>query len=1209
MTNKRYSAKRWFTGILATALVATSIPTAAFASEIEPAVSDEDVITQDALNAVEHTLSFDYIPETVSVSTSENMAISPRQEISVSEGNIFQFKAEPEPAYELNYVRIGDTDLTKEEVLYSTGEIRGETLVTVSANKKPVVKFRTEGVSDVTYSLSENGAQPSISVWSSGDITAKSGTEFEIKEVTPAQGYVRADATVKLGESDFGFNTPMTLNANTETTFDIACRKAKVTVSVDNIPDTYENARVELGGVGDGDSLGSESISAYITPATGRSIGSVQYRIGSGNPVEITSSGSMYQIPITAVNSAKEGCCDITLLVSTYETTNGITIEGFDENKTAQQDAGTSKSYAVTLNGGVFDTVDIETISGNNCSVTLDKTSGTLNVDTIKDGKLTSEDIVVRFTQQGKELGDYTIKPAAPTLANPSMTLKRATDVFFEFDTTVPEAEKNIGNLYYEITATAADPSNINKVMKKEATVYAPVSESSAILYVSDAGEGNGVQTTYNVTARLVQIKDDSVSFEETNLNTKGAALRTQSFTTKRPAFESNLKLTKKKTTFISGEKNIELATAVFSSDITYDYLVDAVLSVTNKYGYTENYHLVTGDPDDVENGNILKISEDGKTVLATDTSSVYVGKGTLTVTAKGSSDFPAVKASVPVTVNARLYDISIDRKAASSLYKADNKTASMTFKATGWKNDDSKKKISSPKVKWLILDKDGTEINDNSGHYLSKAISIKNGKVTVAKTWSPSSNEIDNQFKVKAVADDYEGATLSDESGLVTITSGVTKADSIVIAGDPADTAKTNVPVSDKVSSKNVEGKYIVAVDNEKKTIATKDLILTYPAASISVETAEKGWKITEIKKAGNINLTVKSADGKNAKKLTLKIKQGEVTGYNLFINEEKASGTYENIYNAIRASTSAVADSICANKSTIKILSGGRIVEKFSNHELFILPTAENTVLQMSWSGHEPQIYTVHNSIYVGTGSYTVTAADPVIYTGVDADINLTFTGEFDSTKEYMIGLLPDTEVNNWNSYEKFMYSLHINERSSMIDGTTLNGILSSDGNSNKKAKPGDYKVKVVIASGSLETGTISWVSKPMDVTITVKKAPAKPKVSLKTSYTMLINQEQVELTANTTPKEVTPDFTALYNNNNKGTINAFTSYFTLVKDGGKYYIRLRDDLNESQKKMFREGTIPKSDLIGWVSYTATNEAGVTTEGTVKITLTLKK
>ncbi len=462
----------------------------------------------------------------------------------------------------------------------------------------------------------------------------------------------------------------------------------------------------------------------------------------------------------------------------------------------------------------------------------------------------------------------------------------------------------------------------------------------------------------------------------------------------------------------------------------------------------------------------------------------------------------------------------------------------------------------------------------------------------------------------MKAVADDYEGASVYDESGLITITSGVTKADAVVIAGDPADTAGTTVPVSEKVSSKDVEGKYIAALDSDKNVIATKDLILTYPAASISVETEAKGWKITEIKKAGNINLTVKSADGRNAKKLTLKIKQGEVTGYDLYINGEKASGTFENKYNAIEANTSPVADSLCANKSTIKVLSGGRIMEKVSNHDLVIVPDAENTVLQVSWSGHEPQIYTIHNAVYTGTGNYSVTAADPVIYTGVDANINLTFTGEFDTTKKYAFVFLPDAEPANKNTYETFLKSFYIGKPVfSPVDGTTLNAVLSSEGSFNKKAKPGDYKIKAVIASVSPLIGSFSWISKPMDITITVKKAPAKPKVNLKSSYTMLINQEQTELTANTTPKEVTPVFTALYNNNNRGNINAFTSYFKLVKDGDKYYIRLRDDLNESQKKMFRDGTIPSSDLIGWVSYTATNSAGITTEGTAKITLKLKK
>lgn len=494
----------------------------------------------------------------------------------------------------------------------------------------------------------------------------------------------------------------------------------------------------------------------------------------------------------------------------------------------------------------------------------------------------------------------------------PKVTLASATDVSItlSLDAKALKLKEPVtGDIYYEIKATANGeiPKNDSGVAKLKNEVIQYVQKNgdqqSTTLWLNVAGAadksayGTGGHCKYDVQVRLVHLKDKTDKSAQTTLITDAdlavaeksvsASYNTgaKPFETKEPYYEDNLKLKKGKTTVYTGETAV-VAIPQFGKNTSYmvvdeDYCRDTTKNLNGGELY------IDVDPDT----NEVSVTAGEYTALGKHTIEV-VAISTADITVEDewgySESYPtmyASRATVTVTVARGIENLSVSVP-SDQLYKDPSPKKAATMTASVTYNSDAKTK----KVTWALLNSSNQVLSAND--YLNGKLTIKNGKVTLAKDYAVSRNANDNQFKIAAVAADFNrnvdltpGAVVSNSyDGSVAVSRTITITNDAMTIGSLAILdGENNVIAKDGgtlEASQAQDAKLVAFIPGAPdKAAYTSDDLSTYAAKAENVKftsgnkaiTIAANGTITVNKPAKNVVLTATPGDGnpdKNAKK-----------------------------------------------------------------------------------------------------------------------------------------------------------------------------------------------------------------------------------------------------------------------------------------------------------------------------------------------------
>lgn len=519
---------------------------------------------------------------------------------------------------------------------------------------------------------------------------------------------------------------------------------------------------------------------------------------------------------------------------------SAITVSGFKKGK-AKLAVGTTAVYPVKLNEKFdYKGLKVSVVSRVNATVTLDTEERTLTVQTFKGSSFAkeNEDILFNFVgKDGSTIGsEFVITPVKASLAVPAVKVTGSDDTSVTLSLSLPKGVSDYKNLKYVIEATAVTTKKNPQVaqgMKASVKKTVDVTETSATLKLSD--NKNGTAQKYNVVVKLVQYTGSSA----TEVFSEGKAAKV-SAATKNPGYETKLALVKKQTSFTIYEKDVLLATAKFRAATTFKTIAKAEIIAQG----SETALLNSGK------GEIL--IQDGN-VIVKDTTKFAAGKYTLKVypvAAEGAGK----PATLTIVVKAPVTNIKLTAN-TGRLYKIGNKAATVKVNASCISSKSEDGKPASNKVEWTIT---------SSNEELRDAVSVKDGVVTVAKTYIPTGDKSKDTFTVKATAADLGSSNSKAATDQISffVTSEMVKP--VGISAEGVDNLKNPV-AGDKLN-----GATLVVTDPSGKAI---DLSLV----TITVS-PKKGMTITpdgkiSVTKKGKYTVKVTANDGSKSK-YTQKIK-----------------------------------------------------------------------------------------------------------------------------------------------------------------------------------------------------------------------------------------------------------------------------------------------------------------------------------------------
>ena len=584
-----------------------------------------------------------------------------------------------------------------------------------------------------------------------------------------------------------------------------------------------------------------------------------------------------------------------------------------------KQATDTEAEYAITVNAGA----DVNKIKAGVAAADV----AVVKSAVVEDGKLK---VTTGFTAGTAKIKLYTLKDekAADTEANqtlvkevnvtttalidkdttkaPKIGLVSATDVsmVLSLDASALKLKDTAtGAVYYEIKATANGevPKNgTTELLKKEVIKYVPKTEDKQTtdLWFNTSGEqdsssyGKGGHCKYDVEVRLVHLREDTEPASAADCLTKlavaeksfsaSATTGTKPYETKSLYYEDKLKLKKGVSTLYTGQTAV-IATPQFGKNTSYM----AVRSVEDLTGGLD----VDFDPDTNE-------------ITATADSRTSLGKHTIEVMAMSTDEqdaygnlvsvptMYAARATITVTVVRGIESLTVTVP-SDKMFKDVNPKKAATMTAAVTYNRGATTKEYAPKTKkvnWALLNADGYVLS--ASDYLNGKLTVKNGKVTLAKDYVVSRTEKNNQFKIAAIAADFNrnvdttpGVYLTETMGEVAISRTITITNDAMTIDSLAILDRTNKVIAKDggtLEASQADGAKLVAFlpDAPVKAQYTSADLANYAAQASNVKFTSSNAKAVTIrangtlsvmKPAKNVTLTATPGDGnpdKNAKK-----------------------------------------------------------------------------------------------------------------------------------------------------------------------------------------------------------------------------------------------------------------------------------------------------------------------------------------------------
>ena len=544
----------------------------------------------------------------------------------------------------------------------------------------------------------------------------------------------------------------------------------------------------------------------------------------------------------------------------------------------------------------------------------------------------------------------------------PTASFLSASDTYLNIGLTAPKQyAKYKDSLYYVVKAEACDRYNDKfpeNVLLPEKTVIVPMTEVAAKIDLAKNGivPGEGKAWKYNVTVTIGAYNED---LDESNPDgykyfehSKNKVINKVS--TKEPYYETKIKASAKTNKIYQGQKNVQVATAVFDKKTTYydlelrmykkgTSLTEALAANTVPVACDNSVNVGAGQG---------KLSQDtnNPTRIILDSTGIEPGEYVLYITPEAAGrgnarSAYASSASVSITVYESIngltkggtnatFEVSVP---STSLYRKDNSTASMTAKAVFGN------KPKSTKVTWKIKGVEGATTD------ITKFVSINSsGKITVSKNFKYETElgkSKNNQFIVYAVAADYtsDSERRSGEK-IVTIRPYTSQVTGLKLMKGDED---ANPYVDGKYVSSAIDGIYAYGVNINDCTVKSSNS----KVIAVGDVNNDNTCKLV-VKGAGKTRITVTSNDGgKSSKYIDVTIKNKSYGRLGLKIGEESInSGVYDNIGDLIIKDIKVVdgsGDELQDITSySLKVVSGGKLYAK-GPHKYDLVPTATTTKL----------------------------------------------------------------------------------------------------------------------------------------------------------------------------------------------------------------------------------------------------------------------
>lgn len=486
----------------------------------------------------------------------------------------------------------------------------------------------------------------------------------------------------------------------------------------------------------------------------------------------------------------------------------------------------------------------------------------------------------------------FVIRTKAMPQTAPAVKVLSATDLGMTLSLAANKEIRDNIYTYYLIEAAATQALPDGDALQD--SVVARVKTSSVTdgkwyLNLAKDGKkpGEGHEASYDIKVSVVQLKDlpaepdqsTAGDFAGGNIAGQSAVKELKNQKTKTAFFENKLTLTKKASYVTIGDegqdpRGVLLAVAKFSAKTTLAKIKNAYLMSP------KGSVLTTANPK-------ISIGEDGASVYLNEWNACdfYPGEYSLfvqadfvtgTATNTGSNQYTGSIATMPVVFKPAVTGIQATAP-SRILYKAENKPATISLSAqpeSVYRNPYTGANVSfkpgNSKVAWTLTEAGSEE--------LAKAISIKNGKVTVAKNYILSTDEEENTFKVQAVACDVKSEPCKSNEITITL-SAKPQAPAKVFIGTVEGADKP--ARSDGHVSTDLEGKLFAITDETGTKVDPSNCSITVtPKAGLTIASFDP--YPVHVTKPGTYTVKVTANDG-SKKTLTRKfvVKSDTWNGY----------------------------------------------------------------------------------------------------------------------------------------------------------------------------------------------------------------------------------------------------------------------------------------------------------------------------------------
>lgn len=677
--------------------------------------------------------------------------------------------------------------------------------------------------------------------------------------------------------------------------------------------------------------------------------------------------------------------------------------------------------------------------------------------------------------------------------------------------------------------------------------------------------------------------------------------------------YASSLKLLKNVTTIYTTQTKVPVAEIKLSNFATEN---DNIYIEDSSYNRESNKE------------SALQLDRIGSDLMiyASASENTALGKHVIRVVADSQPGVQAAEASITVNVVQGIEPGMVSMAVASdTYYKEEGKNLKFNAKALYVKDDETGKLPQKRKVNWEIFGADGRSISVNSP--LFNKISIKNGRVTVDKSYIVSDKKEENRFIINLKAADYDTNHVSVSSQMIEITDKKEETGEVIIvrqdvSGNWMVTARNDMSItSDKLGQIRLLKKM-----SPLKDIYTSEELdeYTFRPSNLSYKSSNKNIKIDSLGyvsavkpvKKTNVTVTLNDNSKQKVKLENLAVTYKDTTEIGIRVEHMNEVGEFHYIGDTVSGNINWAINSYTNNNIRITMLQklpgsdewqevdshvnykltvkDGKIYRKDGLHnQIYYLGMNKKsiTIKLNDKAKKETYTYTIINTGFPEGEAPLLTTKDSIRETNNEREQILVydlkkrgnFYYDFNSKYVYVAADYADMYAKPEKTFDYYQFE----QAMGGFGVIPLNGNTISVSFNTTKEKPlPDGKYKLWLTFGEMdENGIFNPDTQMISVTVNVKKANLKVgKFKANGKYNFSIKEGGLVTLKGSGSHydKYSLSFENLKDTNIGGKPNHFTKYFEVHNK----ILQLRDGIT-LQELEYIQSEKAKKDLTGYVDY----------------------